>query len=64
MSTWSLSGVDITADLAVTSCSRWVLVGLGVQSKSCTMVSALQTGLANAGPPIDSVTVFLEKSKF
>ena len=41
MSTWSLTGVDKTAGLAVTSCSRRVLVGLGVQSQSCAIVSAL-----------------------
>ena len=33
MSTWSLTGVDMTAGLAVTSCSRRVCVGLGVQSQ-------------------------------
>ena len=46
MSTWSLTGVDMTAGLAVTSCKyvtscgRRVLVGLGVQSQSCVIVSA------------------------
>ena len=39
MSTWSLTGVDKTAGLAATSCSR-VRVGLGVQSQSCAIVSA------------------------
>ena len=33
MSTWSLTGVDMTTGLAVTSCSRRVRVGLGVQSQ-------------------------------
>ena len=40
MSTWSLTGVDMTAGLTVASCSRRVLVGLGVQSHSCAIVSA------------------------
>ena len=40
MSTWSLTGVDKTAGLAVTSCSRRARVGLGVQSQSCAIVSA------------------------
>ena len=40
MSTWSLTGVDKTADLIVISCSRRVLVGVGVQFQSCTIVSA------------------------
>ena len=50
MSTWSLTGVDMTAGLAVTSCSRRVLVGLGVQSQSCAIVSALDdSGQAPGG---------------
>ena len=40
MSTWSLTGVDMTAGLAATSCSRRVRVSLGVQSQSCAIVSA------------------------
>ena len=40
MSTWSLTGVDKTAGLAATSCSRRVRVALGVQSHSCAIVSA------------------------
>ena len=40
MSTWSLTGVDMTAGLALTSCSRRVLVGLGAQFQSCTIVNA------------------------
>ena len=39
MSTWLLTGVDMTAGLAVTSCSRRVFVGLGVQSQSCVPFS-------------------------
>ena len=35
-----IDGVDMTAGLVVTPCSRWVLVCLGVQSQSCTIVSA------------------------
>ena len=34
------AGADMTAGLAVTSCSRQVLVGIGVQSQSCVIVSA------------------------
>ena len=40
MSTWSLTGVNKIAGLAVTSCSRRALVGLGVQSQSCAIVGA------------------------
>ena len=40
MSIWSLTGEDMTADLAVTSCSKHVIVDLGVQSQSCAIVSA------------------------
>ena len=40
MSTWSLPGVDMTAGLDVTSCSRRLRVGFGVQSKSCAIDSA------------------------
>ena len=32
------TGVDMNAALPLTSCSRQVLVGLGVQSQSCAMV--------------------------
>ena len=39
MSTWLLTGVDMTVGLAVTSCSRRVLVGLGIQSQSCMPLS-------------------------
>ena len=41
MSTWSLTGMDKIAGLAVTSCSRQVLVDLGCQSEGCAIVSAL-----------------------
>ena len=39
MSTWSLTGVNMPAGLAVTSYSRRVLVGSGVQFQSCAIVS-------------------------
>ena len=39
MSTWSLTRMDTPTGLAVTSYSRRVPVGRGVQSQSCTIVS-------------------------
>ena len=47
MNTWSLTGMDKFAGLAVTSCSRRVLVGLGVQSQSRAILSAF--GQASGG---------------
>ena len=49
MSTWSLTGVDMTAGLAVTVC-KTVLVGLGVQSQSCAIAVHLDdSGQAPGG---------------